>query len=85
MAAAAVALLGAYVFIIIAMRTGEIAAVSPFRYSVILWALLSGYVFWGQLPTKQAGIGIAIVVAAGLYTYWREQLLRLHRAAPAAP
>jgi drug/metabolite transporter (DMT)-like permease len=85
MAAAAVALLGAYVFIIIAMRTGEIAAVSPFRYSVILWALLSGYVFWGQLPSKQAAIGIAIVVAAGLYTFWREQLLRLHRAIPATP
>ena len=76
MTAAAAALLGAYVFIIIAMRTGEIAAVSPFRYSVILWAVLSGYVFWDKLPSQQAILGIAIVVSAGLSTFWREQVRR---------
>jgi drug/metabolite transporter (DMT)-like permease len=76
MTAAAIALLGAYVCIIIAMRTGEIAAVSPFRYSVILWAVLSGYLFWGELPSTQAALGITIVVCAGLYTFWREQVRR---------
>ena len=81
MAGAAALLLGAYAFIITALRTGDIAVVSPFRYSVILWALLSGYVFWGDVPDRQAILGVVIVVAAGLYTLWRERV----RAARSGP
>jgi len=74
MSLAAVLLLAAYAAVIIAIRTGEVAAVSPFRYSIILWALLSGYIFWGQLPDARAALGIAVVVGAGLYTFWRERV-----------
>jgi len=35
---------------IIAMRSGEISVVSPFRYTAILWAVVSGYAIWGALP-----------------------------------
>ena len=61
------------------MRTGEIAVVAPFRYSIILWAILAGYLVWGECPDLASWVGIAIVTAAGLYTFLREQ--RLARAA----
>lgn len=73
--AAAVALLAGQYCLVAAMRTGEIAVVAPFRYTVILWAILSGYVVWRQSPDLASWIGIAIVTAAGLYTFLREQKL----------
>lgn len=58
-----------------AMRTGEIAVVAPFRYSIIIWSILAGLVIWHELPDLQTCLGIAIVFAAGLYTFLREQKL----------
>ena len=76
---ASVALLAGQYWLIAAMRTGEIAVVAPFRYSLILWALLSGFLVWREVPDVVTWIGIAIVSMAGLYTFVREQ--RLARAA----
>lgn len=63
-----------YLYVIVAMRNGEVAVVSPFRYSVILFALLSGWLVWNELPTSIQSVGIFIVTAAGLYTFHRERL-----------
>ena len=76
---ASVALLAGQFWLVAAMRTGEIAVVAPFRYSIILWAILAGYLVWHELPDLPSWIGIAIVTAAGIYTFLREQ--RLARAA----
>lgn len=85
LAAAAVSLYFAYYLGIVAMRTGEIPVVAPFRYSLILLALLLGYVLWGHIPDALAFTGIGIVVAAGLYLLHREQVaVRERRAAPLA-
>jgi drug/metabolite transporter (DMT)-like permease len=62
--------------IIIAMRTGEVAAVAPFRYSIILFAIFSGVVIFDHFPDGPTLLGIVIVGAAGLYTFFREQKLR---------
>jgi drug/metabolite transporter (DMT)-like permease len=72
---AGAALLGAQYWIILAMRTGEIALVAPFRYSIILWAIVAGFAVWREIPDAASWIGIAIVTAAGLYTFLREQRL----------
>lgn len=64
-----------YTFVIIAMRNGEVAVVSPFRYAVILFALLSGWLVWHQLPDRIQLIGILMLTAAGLYTFHRERLM----------
>ena len=53
---------------------------APFRPSIMLWAILSGYLVWHERPDLPSWIGIAIVTAAGIYTFRREQ--RLARAAP---
>jgi drug/metabolite transporter (DMT)-like permease len=81
LAGASVALLAGQFYLIAAMRTGEIAVVAPFRYSIILWAVLSGYLVWREVPDLATWVGIAIVSAAGLYTFLREQ--HLARAARA--
>ncbi len=78
---AGVGLLGGNYWIVVAMRTGEIAAVAPFRYSVILWAIAAGLVVWGEVPDLPTWIGIAIVTGAGVYTILREnRLARLGRS-----
>lgn len=73
--AAAAMLLAGHYWLVAAMRTGEIAVVAPFRYSIILWAILSGYMVWGEVPDLARWAGIAIVTAAGLYTFLREHRL----------
>lgn len=69
--------------VIIAMRTGEVSAVAPFRYTIIVFAILSGIVVFDHLPDGPTLVGIVIVAAAGLYTFFREQQLR--RLAMAKP
>ena len=80
LAGAAVFLLGGYYFIIDAMRHGEIAVVAPFRYSVIVWAILAGILIFGEKPDRTALLGTAIVIVAGIYTFMRERRLRIERA-----
>lgn len=65
----------AYVFIIMAMRSGDIAVISPFRYSIVLWAILIGYLVWGDVPDILTQIGIMILVGTGIYTVVRERRL----------
>lgn len=65
-----------YALIIIALRTGDVGVVSPFRYSVILFALASGYLVWGDTPDAIALLGIVILCSAGVYTLHRERLGR---------
>jgi drug/metabolite transporter (DMT)-like permease len=71
--------LAGYFLVIEAMRYGEVAVVSPFRYSVIVWAILAGVWIFGDAPDATAIVGTAIVIAAGLYTFFRERRLRAER------
>lgn len=76
---AATFLLVGYYFVVEAMRHGEVAVVQPFRYSVIVWAIVAGLAIFGERPDPWALAGTAIVMAAGLYTFFRERQLRLER------
>ncbi len=66
-------LIGGYYMMVDAMRYGEVAIVSPFRYCAILWAILAGLIMWGERPDAMALLGTGLVVAAGLYTFMRER------------
>jgi drug/metabolite transporter (DMT)-like permease len=68
---------------IMALRTGEIAVVAPFRYTPVPLSLALGYWWWGDVPDALAWVGIALVVGAGLYTLQRERLGRVALRAPA--
>ncbi|MEL6872230.1 MAG: DMT family transporter, partial [Pseudomonadota bacterium] len=56
-------------------RDGDVSATAPFRYSVVLWAILFGALFLGEMPTYWTLAGSAIVMGAGLYTFVRERQL----------
>jgi len=71
--AASVFIIGGYLFSIMAMRVGDIGAVTPFRYTSLLWALLLGWLAFGDWPDGLTLIGAAIVVATGIFTLLRER------------
>jgi drug/metabolite transporter (DMT)-like permease len=64
------------------VRTAPISIVAPFRYAAMIWALLLGYVFWRTIPDRPAQLGIALIAAAGLYTFHRER--KLYGARPSS-
>ncbi|MXN67373.1 EamA family transporter [Stappia sp. GBMRC 2046] len=82
LAAAAAFFTAANLLIIISVRLGDIAAVSPFRYTIVVWAIALGFLVWGEVPDALTLTGSAIIVGAGLFTFFRER--RLARAARAA-
>ncbi|WP_238366819.1 DMT family transporter [Mesobacterium pallidum] len=70
LATGAVGLL-AYTALTRAMRTGEVAVVTPFRYSRLLVALVFAVVLFGERPDGWTLAGAALIVASGLYTLMR--------------
>ncbi len=74
LAGAGIFLVIGYLLIVDAFRHGDLIAVGPFRYTGLVWALLSGFIIWGDIPNAMAQAGIAIVVASGLYVLHRERI-----------
>lgn len=75
----------AYGALVLATRLGEIAAVAPFRFSRILFALALGVLLFGERPDAATLTGIALVVGSGLYTLMREARLRRRPIAAPSP
>ena len=76
-----VGLLVGYQFIVLAMRTGEISFIAPFRYTSLLWSILFGILFFSELPDIWMISGSVIVIGSGLYTFYRESQRRRQAAA----
>ena len=73
--AAAAAGVCAYTFLTVAMRTGEVGAVTPFRYTRLVFAMIAGVLVFGESPDRWTIIGSAVIVLAGIVA------LRLSRQA----
>ena len=67
LATASVFLSGGYFLLTVAMRGGEMSLIAPFRYTGLLFAIVIGYLVWGDVPNAVAWAGIALLVMAGLY------------------
>jgi drug/metabolite transporter (DMT)-like permease len=72
----------AYHFGVVAMRTGEIPVVAPFRYTSVVVALILGFAIWGYVPDALSFTGISLIVLAGLYLLIRERSSLRRRAEP---
>lgn len=71
----------AYYGIVAAMRVGDIAVVTPFRYSRLVFAVAIGVFVFGERPDAMTFLGAALVIGSGLYTLLREaRLARAQRA-----
>lgn len=49
------------------------AAVGPFFYFSLVWAMVLGFVFWGDIPSLTLLAGSAVVVGSGLFLLWHER------------
>ena len=73
LATASVFLSGGYFLLTVSMRGGEMSVIAPFRYAGLLFALVLGFLVWGEVPNVLAWVGITLLVAAGLYVLHSER------------
>ncbi|WP_076484626.1 DMT family transporter [Rhodobacter aestuarii] len=71
-----------YYALIAAMRLGEVAVITPFRYTRLIFALIIGWTVFAEKPDIWTLVGGLIIVGSGLYTLARERARA--RAAAAA-
>ena len=67
-----------YYTAVLVMRLGEISFTSPFRYSAILFALIIGFVFFAEIPDKQAFLGMLIIATSGIVLLFRNKKNQSH-------
>ncbi len=78
----AIGMLGgsAHLFLTESYRYASASTVAPFDYTTMVWALVLGYLMFGEEPTLAIISGSIIIAAAGLFVIWREHQLALaHR------
>lgn len=54
------------------------SVVAPFQYTMIVWAIVLGFLAFGDVPSPNTMIGAAIVASAGIYIFLRERKV-MHR------
>ena len=64
---------GAYACLMIAMRTGEVSAVTPFRYTRLIFGIALGIAVFGEQLTLSMVIGSGLIVLSGLFILWRSK------------
>jgi drug/metabolite transporter (DMT)-like permease len=65
----------ALLILIGAYRRAPAALVAPFQYSQMVWAILLGFLIWGDVPDPAKLLGAAIVASSGLFILYRETAL----------
>lgn len=67
------------------LKLAPASVVVPYQYTLIVWALIYGYLVFGDQPKPNTLIGGVIIIAAGLYIFWREQVLGRNKDATINP
>jgi drug/metabolite transporter (DMT)-like permease len=62
------------------LKLAPASVVVPYQYTMIVWAVIFGYLVFGDVPSWPVVTGAAIIIAAGLYIFFREQRLTKTRA-----
>lgn len=57
-----------------AFKAGEASAIAPLDYARLVYALILGFVIFGEWPEPRVFIGAAIIIAAAIYTLHRERI-----------
>ena len=65
---------GSFLSIFTAYRIASPAIISPFEYTILLWASLSGWFFFDEIPNTQTFIGMFLIVCGGIYIFIRENI-----------
>lgn len=67
----------AYSCLMKAMRTGELSAVTPFRYTRLLFGVALGVVLFGESLSAPMLIGSGLIVVSGIFILWRGRRARI--------
>ena len=57
-----------------AYMMAPVATVAPFDYTALIWAVLFGFMFWGELPALAVWLGAGLILMCGLYVLYREHI-----------
>lgn len=57
------------------LRFAPASVVVPYQYSTIFWAIILGFIFFGDIPGAAMLTGAGIIIAAGIYIFIREQAM----------
>jgi len=63
-------------FMIRAYARAPAGLVAPYTYSALIWAVGLGWLVFGDFPDAVTLVGMAVIVAAGIYLSWSEQRRR---------
>ncbi|MEF2074779.1 DMT family transporter [Consotaella aegiceratis] len=55
------------------LKLAPASLLAPLQYTLLLWAILFGYVFFGDVPARQMLVGSAIIILAGLFIFHRKK------------
>lgn len=58
-----------------ALKLSPASVLAPLQYSILLWGILFGYIFFNDVPDKAILIGSAIIVSAGLFIFHRQSVV----------
>jgi drug/metabolite transporter (DMT)-like permease len=68
-----------------ALLVAPASVVAPFQYTMIVWAIVLGFLVFGDVPSPNTVIGAVIVTAAGLYIFLRERKVMYREPQPNPP
>jgi drug/metabolite transporter (DMT)-like permease len=57
------------------LKLAPASIVVPYQYTTIVWAVVFGYLVFGDAPDPAMLLGAAIIIGAGLFIFLREQQL----------
>ena len=66
------------------LKFAPAAVVVPYQYSLIVWAVVLGFIFFGDIPGWNVVIGSIIIIGAGIYIFMREQVRAREKSAISA-
>ncbi|EHS52289.1 protein of unknown function DUF6 transmembrane [Rhizobium sp. PDO1-076] len=63
-----------------ALKISDAATVAPLQYTLLLWAVVFGWMFFGDVPRLGMLVGAGLIVASGLFIFFRERQLKARNA-----
>lgn len=65
----------AHLMITRALKLAPASTLAPLQYSLLLWAVVFGFGFFGDVPSPRILVGSAIVVLAGIFIFHRQKVV----------
>ena len=76
LAALGIVAMVAHLAIARALKLADAATISPLQYTLLFWAVIFGWLVFGDIPASNLALGAAIIVASGLVIWLRETRAR---------